>query len=432
MEGCSYNQKPEQSLASPADAVECAHAIREKVLESLVTYLTETYRWFQLLPGLDDGLVGEETHTIMTIGPGEYYNVQAMATVLAREASSCKKCSSRKAPKALVQGSIDDPVVEDDGNLGTSEDDEDDEFKQTLAAFKLRFPHLKRAGLKIRGRELRPTKVVKNIEMITLAPVHFEIVQRNRCFDYDDYFDGPTMEDMHRFNTDREGWQPGLIYGKHKPTFRSSGELFVDWGYRILPEFAQMFATSKPQRFSEHCFPKVSHHRDIGPRSAEAVDEYVVGMKDMIAMVRKDPTLLVDVFVKGILEGEDGEKSFLKLDADRDDCQDSLWHQIKIKTSVDIDSIIAVMHKLTLSADIEISVLPIGGSKPPLTKSNNTWVHLFQPQSPDDKDSGRRQQWFETSHSPSTIPHMHFGKVDKLFDIIIIFPRMKHKHPLTG
>ena len=157
-----------------------------------------------------------------------------------------------------------------------------------------------------------------------------------------------------------------------------------------------------------------------------------MGMKDMIAMVRKDPTLLVNVFVKEILEGEDGEKLFLKLDADQDDCQDSLWHQIKIETSVDIDSIIAVMHKLTLSADIEISVLPIGGSKPPLTKSNNTWVHLFQPQSPDDKDSGRRQQWFETSHSPSTIPHMHFGKVDKLFDIIIMFPRMKHKHPLTG
>ena len=162
------------------------------------------------------------------------------------------------------------------------------------------------------------------------------------------------------------------------------------------------------------------------------MDEYVVGMKDMIAMVRKDPTLLVDVFVEGILEGEDGEKSFLKLDADWDDCQDSLWHKIKIKTSVDIDSMIAVMHKLTLSADIEISVLPTGGSKPPLTKSNHTWVHLLQPQSQDDKDSGRRQEWFETSHSPSTIPHMHFWKVDKLFDIIIMFPRMKPKHPLTG
>ena len=127
MEGCSYNQKPEQSLTSPADAVECAHAIQEKVLESLVTHLTETYRWFQLLLGLDDGLVGEKTHTIMTIGPGEYYNVQAMATMLTREASSCKKCSSRKAPKAPVEGSIDDPVVENDGNLDTSEDDEDDE-----------------------------------------------------------------------------------------------------------------------------------------------------------------------------------------------------------------------------------------------------------------------------------------------------------------
>ena len=102
--------------------------------------------------------------------------------------------------------------------------------------------------------------------------------------------------------------------------------------------------------------------------------------------------------MKEILEGEDGEKSFLKLDADWDDCQDSLWHKIRIKTSVDIDSMIAVMHKLTLSADIEISVLPTGGSKPPLTKSNHTWVHLLQPQSQDDKDSGRRREWFETSH----------------------------------
>ena len=137
MEGCSYNQKPEQSLASPADAVECAHATQEKVLESLVTHLTETYRWFQLLPGPDDGLVGEETQTIMTIGLREYHNVWAMAAVLAREASSCKKCSSRKAPKAPVEGSINDQVVENDGNLDTSEDDDNDESKQTLAAFNL-------------------------------------------------------------------------------------------------------------------------------------------------------------------------------------------------------------------------------------------------------------------------------------------------------
>ena len=88
------------------------------------------------------------------------------------------------------------------------------------------------------------------------------------------------------------------------------------------------------------------------------------------------------------------------------------------------------MQKLTLSADVEISVLPTGDSKPPLTKSNYIWVHLLQPQSQDDKGSGRRQEWFETIHSPSTIPHMHFGEVNKLFDIII-FPGMKHKHPLT-
>ena len=101
---------------------------------------------------------------------------------------------------------------------------------------------------------------------------------------------------------------------------------------------------------------------------------------------------------------EDGEKLFLKLNANRDDCLESLWHQIKIKTSMDIDSIIVVMDKLTLSADVEISVLPTGGNKPPLTKSNHTWAHLLQPQSQDDRDSRRREEWFETSHSPSTIP----------------------------
>ena len=158
----------------------------------------------------------------MTIGLGEHHNVQAMAAVLEREAS-CNKCNTRKHPKAPVEGSIDGLVVESDGNLDTSEDDEDEESKEMLADFKLCFPHLKRAGLKIRGKELRPTKLVKNVKMITIALVHFKIVQRNRCFHHDNYFDGPTIEDMHCFNTDREGWQPGLIYGKHKPTFRSRG-----------------------------------------------------------------------------------------------------------------------------------------------------------------------------------------------------------------
>ena len=49
---------------------------------------------------------------------------------------------------------------------------------------------------------------------------------------------------------------------------------------------------------------------------AEAMDKYVVGMKGMAAMVMKDPTLLINVFVKGTLGGEDGERSFLKLDVD--------------------------------------------------------------------------------------------------------------------
>ena len=45
------------------------------------------------------------------------------------------------------------------------------------------------------------------------------------------------------------------------------------------------------------------------------MDQYVAGMKDMVELVSQDPTLLIDVFVKGILAEEDGEKLFFKLDA---------------------------------------------------------------------------------------------------------------------
>jgi hypothetical protein len=37
-----------------------------------------------------------------------------------------------------------------------------------------------------------------------------------------------------------------------KPTIRSLWELFRDWGYRIEPEFALMFASSRPQKVTEH------------------------------------------------------------------------------------------------------------------------------------------------------------------------------------
>ena len=43
----------------------------------------------------------------MTIGLGEHHNVQAMAAVLEREASSCNKWNTRKHPRLLWK----DPLV---------------------------------------------------------------------------------------------------------------------------------------------------------------------------------------------------------------------------------------------------------------------------------------------------------------------------------
>ena len=389
------------------------------------------------------------------MGLDHHYQVASMDAELVREAHSCLKCQKRDKTQAKTQaigtgdegfpGAAEDEecfgLNEEDGDEEEEEDgdeeeeeEEEEENKCQLAAFKNCFPHLKAAGLRVRGvagRKLKPCKVVKGIEMIELQPQRFEVIPRHGCLDFDSYFDGPTLEQQRRFNTDGEGWTAQVIHGKHKPAFRSSGELFVDWGFRLMPEFAQMFATTRPQKFKEHCFPKVSYLPDTTHRSEEKPDLLVIGMEMMNEMVRQHPDLLVDIFAKGRVLTKGGYK-FLKLDADQDNCLHSLWYKVSIKRSMDIDSIIVIMHKLVITADIEVSVLPTGANRPPLSKSNHTWIRLLQPQSEMDKANGGRAEWFETTHSLSQIPHMHFGTVEKTFDILIMFPRMKHRHPLTG
>lgn len=435
-DGCSRNTNGH--IASPAAAVDCAHAIRTKVLKTLTTQLEESYRWFRRLPVLSGGAYTNESVAIMVKGIRKHHQVPAMESALDREAANCLRCQQSRPRKGDKQKqhlhALQASDEEERNGLDGEEEEEDglDEDNRgqmlQIAAFKRRHPRFKNARITMRGmegREIKPLKVVKEVEMIELEPQRFEVLPRNHCRDFDDYYNGPTLEDQRRYDAD--GWQPDLVHDGHRAAYRSVGETFRDQGFRCMPEFAQMFANSKPQKVREHCFPKVSRLRDITGRSQDGPDTVVYGMREMNEIVKNDPGLMVDVFVKGKIQTEHGPR-YIKLDVGRD----TLSHNVTIKKSVDIDSIIIVMHKLTLSTDVEVSVIPTVSQNPPLTKSNHTSVRLLQPQSAMDKGIGGREEWYETTHSLSQIPHMHFGKVDHNSNVIIVFPRMKHQNPLNG
>lgn len=440
-DGCTFRRHGKGELASPDSAVGCMHNVRTRVLKMLAVELHESYHWFLRIPEVDDGSVTDEVMSIMVAGVSNFHNVARMEATLAEEASECQVCQTKRAVglEAADQGGEDDDewVASDEDVFAEDDDGEhqdvhgDDGDGAKLADIKRRFPDLKKAGVKLRGmegREINPLKVVKKVKMIELEPRRFEMLPRNKCVDFDEYFNGPSLEDQRIFKSDCEGWQPTRIYGSHKPAFRSTGETFRDCGFRILPEFCQMFADSKPQKVKEHCFPPVDPDLlDTSERSCQDRNTMVLGMEQMNQLVKDHPEWLVDVFVKGMI----GRK-FIKLDAGRDDCMKSKYENVSFRASMDIDSIIIVMHKLVLSADVEVAVLPTGSKRPPFTKSTHTWVRLLQPQSEMDKEKGGREEWFETLHSPSQLPHMHFGKVDGSFSMAIVFPRMKHRNPVNG
>ena len=209
-----------------------------------------------------------------------------------------------------------------------------------------------------------------------------------------------------------------------QPTVRSSWELVRDWGYRLEPEFALMFASQKPQKEVEHLLLVPD---DEEPPSDEEVEPgvEVMGMEDMLSSARLEGSKAsMELFIKGqTLDG-----NLVRFDPIRDSCDVPLGNFV---LSYDIDSINVMAHRLKVLGDVEIEVLPYSGQRPPSPKSNQTYVELLMPQSEEDLQSGRRLEWFSTRHSVVTIPHTHFGKIG-YFKISIHFPRMKHKDPITN
>jgi hypothetical protein len=249
------------------------------------------------------------------------------------------------------------------------------------------------------------------------------MLPRNKRCDFDEYFGGPSLEDMRIFQA-LGGLESQPLDWFSQPTVRSCWELFKDWGYRLEPEFAHMFACDKPQKVVEHFLPPPQHASvkietlDIGMH----MDSCIMGMEEMLGDAGSEGSLAsMEMFIKG----KTIDDWFIVFDPTRD------AHPCDFALSYDIDSIILTGDKLELGGDVEIEVLPYSGHTPPIPKSNHTYVELLMPQSEEDKQTGGRSEWFSNRISVSTVPHTHFAKIGP-FKISVHFPRMKHNDPITG
>jgi hypothetical protein len=294
-----------------------------------------------------------------------------------------------------------------------------EKMKKLMAGARRRVPVNIRAPTTKRGKAL------------PLKPQRFQMLPRNKRRDFDDYFGGPTLEDM--MELQRPGGLEAYPNGWDvAPTIRSPWELFKNYGYTLEPEFALMFNQQEPLMAREHLLPVggLEEAEDEEPEYHNNAVWEELGMEEMLAYAGAEGSVdSMNMFVRGLMP--DGH-TLIKFDPSRDAYPLTSDEYLQ---SLDIDSVICTTYKLRILTMISVHVLPYTGARPPIWKSNHAYAELLMPQSETDKDSGGRTEWFSNRKSLSAIPHIHFAKVGHgsgSFNIFVMFPRMMHKNPITG
>jgi hypothetical protein len=235
---------------------------------------------------------------------------------------------------------------------------------------------------------------------LQLSAQHFIPLPFNNNFD--NYFDGPSLEDMNWLSRTQDGAFYIVAQGHAQKSTRSPWELFKDYGYRLEPSFALMFNKSQPYFAAEHMIPI----GDVEPKNPPSHwDIQVLSMSDLLqdaGGIGSETSM--KMFVKGLTE--DGDYIYVDLELDHTPLSSN-----EVICSIDIDSIIWVTHLLKVKTQIMVHVLSYSGKAPPISRNNHVFVELLIPQSEMDQfNDGSQTEWFSTCHSLSTIPHSHFAK----------------------
>ena len=253
----------------------------------------------------------------------------------------------------------------------------------------------------------------------------------NHPFDalFDDYYNGPTMDALLTLPPEIMGYDASLVYLANRILI-SPWSTFKDYGYRLLPNYAQNFYLGEPVMFKEHLCPVglsetpqsiIEYHSErYGSDGAQgyASDCTVIGAEELLKLAskqNKDTVLLTGKIQDG------GFDKYIVLDLERDKVEPG-----EIIYSCDIDSLIWITQKPKFIGPVGVYASPMIRNKAPIWKNNHVRVELLYPQSEEDREAaGPREEWWTKPWSLSNIPHLYFGTISpgtSTADILLFFP----------
>ncbi|MDX6295993.1 MAG: hypothetical protein QOH50_5252, partial [Kribbellaceae bacterium] len=249
---------------------------------------------------------------------------------------------------------------------------------------------------------------------------------------FDDYESGPVLEDISPIPVTNFQLAPSLMYICNQILLTPAPySLFIDYGYRLFPCFAQSFDMGEPILVKEHMCPagladppdSIQGYisQDRKGRYGQEVkvnDLLVVGAEQVLEMAKEHDAIL--------LTGQTDDQ-YICVDLLRDGIEPD-----ELEFACDIDSLIWITRTARFKGTVSVYSAPVIRDRAPIWKNNHVEIELLYPQSEkDQKALGGRTEWFTKRHSLSTLPHLLLGvqQGSSVVEILIFFPRMMHKDP---
>ena len=252
---------------------------------------------------------------------------------------------------------------------------------------------------------------------------------------FDEYEGGPTLEELPS-NTgyNLQFQQPRMYVCNQVMLTPAPYSLFRDYGYRLMPWFAQSYDLGEPILVVEHLFPvgltdppksitEYNPPNKMG-RHGQAVtvnDVCVAGAEEILEVADEEGEDHI------LVTGRTKEKKYVCVDLLRDHVEPDI-----LEFSCDIDSLIWITQMLKFQSPVAIYSAPVIRDRAPIWKNNHVQVEVLYPQKEEDKNAiGERDDWQLNRHSLSTIPHLLLGVLQgsSVAEILVFFPRMMHHDP---